>query len=136
MKNGLAFLFLMVFILQVPTMGEAANWVKVAESESTSPKMIRYVDTESIVITKSGGREVWTKSVFDPPKDTTDNYGQKVNLDNTLSFILYTVEKYYCTKEIVEYYTNGKSSSYSYPCDLKKIPPETIGEAVWKFLYK
>ncbi len=136
MRKGLVLLFLVALLLQISVVGEAANWVKVTESEGDSSKVIRYVDTESIVVTKSGGREVWTKSVFNPPKDTTDNLGQKVRLDNTLSFMLYTVEKYYCTKEIVAYYANGNSASYSYQCELKKIPPETISEGVWKFLFK
>lgn len=136
MRKGLTFLFLVALLLQGPTMGEAANWVKVGESASNSPKIMRYIDADSVQTTKSGAREAWEKTTYDPPDPRTDSTGKKVYAGNVLSFTVYTNDKYYCSQEIVEYYTNGSSASYSFKCELKKIPPDTIGEAIWKFLFK
>jgi len=135
-RKGLLCVLVLMFLLQSPIIGEAATWVKVAESSGNSPKMIKYIDLDSIQTTKSGAREVWTKTTFDPPNPTTDNSGRKVNSDKSLSFIVYTPDKYYCTQEIIEYYTSGKSASFSYKCELKKIPPETLAEADWNYLFK
>lgn len=120
----------------MPMISEAATWVKINEVETTSLKKVWYIDTDSIQINKSGTREVWMKTTFYPPDPTTDHSGKKVQKDSALSFLLFNSEKYFCTQEMVEYYTNGSSSSFSFKCDLKKVVPDTVGEAVWKFLYK
>lgn len=117
-------------------MGEAANWIKVAESSSNSTKLIMHLDTDSIQTTKSGGREVWAKTTFIPPMPTTDQLKQKVHIDHSLSFYLYSSDKYFCVQELIEYYTNDTRASFSFKCEPKKIPPETIAENVWKFLFK
>lgn len=136
MRKGLVCLFLLMVLLQNPITGEAANWVKVGESASNSPKMTIYIDADSVQTTKTGSREAWTKGTYEPPRPTTDLLGQKVNSAYSLRFEVYTQDKYYCTQEIVEYYSNGTSGSNSYRCELRKIPPDTLGEAVWNYLFK
>ena len=136
MRKGLAFLFLVALLLQGPTMGEAANWVKINETETNSLKKAWYIDTESIQINKSETREVWMKTTFDPPDPSTDHLGQKVYMRQALSFLVLKPEKYIRTQELVEYYTNGKSSSFTLKGDFTKIAPDTVGEVVWNFLFK
>jgi hypothetical protein len=136
LRKVLVFLLLVALVLQVPTSGEAANWVKVSWVTSGSPKVIMYVDTESIQTTKAGAREAWTKITYDPPKDTTDGAGRKVSLGYSFNFMQLTADRYFCTQELVEYYTNGSSESFTGNCNLKKVAPGSLVEGVWKAVFK
>lgn len=136
MRKGLAFLFLVAFLLQISVVVEAANWVKLTESKKDSAKIIWYIDKGSIQTNASGAREVWMKTIFDPPSQTTDASGKKVYRNASLDFLMVTPDKSYCVKEVVSYYTNGKNSTASSKCELSKIPPESLGELIWEFLFK
>jgi len=135
-RKGLFCIFLLMLLLQNPLTGKAANWVNIAESTSGSSKITRYVDADSIQTTKVGTREVWLKTTFDPPDITTDHLGQKAQRESALSFLTFTSEKYLCVRKLVEYYTDGKSSSVSSVCEFTKVVPDTVGEAVWEYLFK
>ncbi len=76
------------------------------------------------------------KTTFDPPDPSTDHLGQKAYMRQALSFLVLKPEKYIRTQELVEYYTNGKSSSFSLKGDFTKIAPDTVGEVIWNFLFK
>ncbi len=136
MRKWVALLFMVAFLLQISVIGEAANWVKLTESNSDSSKLIWYIDKESIQTTPTGAREVWMKTTFDPPSQTTDASGKKVYRNISLDYLVVTPDKSYCVKEVVGYYTNGKNSTASSKCELSKIPPESLGEVIWGFLFK
>ena len=128
------FLLILIMLLTGTVSTEAANWVKLGEG-TFGP---HYIDTSSITAGPDGSKEAWIKIEYQPA-DCTSSYSKSVGkcISSMLSYERFYPNKTSCSTQILAYFTDGANSGSSpYSCSPAKIPPETIRETRWSYLFR
>ena len=118
----------LIIIIVAPITAEMANWSLIMESDTGRVQ----IDTSSIIDGPDSSKELWSKTMYSMPYCSQNKC--------TTHFIMY--ERYFKNRtwnvlEITSYYTDGTAKKVFIPKrDPIRIPPETYGEKVWKFLYE
>ena len=113
---------------------QAASWVKVADSATTS----HFVDKDSITRNADGSIDAWVKITNDRPDCTSDYAVIKQKC------IIYSVglERYFgnrtnCFIEDRTYFSDGSNENVVNECgEIYRLVPGSVGELVWKYLYR
>lgn len=133
MKNFLfASCFGLIFAL-AGSSAQATTWVFVGES----PVDKVYVDSESVVGKKSGPKEVWTKTESISP-DCMSDYPRALRKCSTrvLLYERHFKDKTFCAVQAVFYFTDGTTQGFTDDCRPKRVVPDSVPDAVWKYVYK
>jgi len=134
LKKGLFVLsFLLIMLSLNINSVQAANWVLVGDSNATTV----YVDGDSVIDGPSGSKEAWTKTEFKSP-DCTSDYPKALRKCSTRVVVYekHFKDKTFCPVQAVFYFADGSSQGYTDDCRPKRVVPDTVPEAVWKYVFK
>ena len=129
MKTMKITLLIVVAILSMSTLVEAANWTRLGQSNRDAI----YVDIASITNGPNGSKEAWTKNLNDTPDCKV--VANKC-MAESLGYQRYFSNKTYCILQTAFYFTDGSNTSGSYSCDTERIAPDTLNSLVWECLYQ
>jgi len=133
MKKWNLFLLITLAILSVSTATEAANWQYIGKGDEQTA----YIDTSSISGSPNGPKEAWTKHELTPP-DCTSRYAKSINqcISNYMVYERHFKNKTFCILENIFFFMDGTNSSSASSGVPNRIIPDSLGEAVWEYLYQ
>jgi hypothetical protein len=114
---------------------EAASWTKIGQARD-GEIIVGYIDKESIqaissFFTSMDKFEIWEKWSFSPPRLINNKAVPEI-----LHFTQYRNNKQYCVKEIWYVYADGSRMKNTFSCEYQRVPPDSINELVWNYIFK
>ena len=114
---------------------EAANWTKLGQTNEGGV-ITGYVDRSSLqevpaLFTSLDKFEIWEKWTYSPPRKL-----QNKDVPEILYFTQYRKNKQYCVKEIWYVFNDGSRTRNTFACEAQRIPPDSINELVWNYIFK